>query len=80
MIVFLIYGHQIRHTFCTRLCEHKTNIKEIQPVMGHADLQTTMIKYTEVTLSRNMETLDLFSYEMSFFWEIHEIEKILILL
>ena len=59
--------HQIRHTFCTRLCEHETNIKVIQSIMGHADIQTTMNIYAEATLSRNMEAMDLLSKEASFF-------------
>ena len=39
--------HNLRHTFCTRLCENESNIKVIQDVMGHADVQTTMNIYAE---------------------------------
>lgn len=39
--------HQLRHTFCTRLCENETNIKVIQDVMGHTDIRTTMEIYAE---------------------------------
>ena len=28
--------HNLRHTFCTRLCEVETNLKIIQDIMGHA--------------------------------------------
>ena len=44
--------HIIRHTFCTRLCENETNIKVIQAVMGHKDIQTTMNIYAEVSNSK----------------------------
>lgn len=41
--------HITRHTFCTRLCENETNIKVIQSVMGHKDIQTTLDIYADVT-------------------------------
>ena len=41
--------HNLRHTFCTRLCEVETNLKIIQDIMGHADISTTMKIYAEVT-------------------------------
>ena len=41
--------HQLRHTFCTRLCEHETNLKVIQSVMGHSDIKTTMNIYASIT-------------------------------
>ena len=41
--------HIMRHTFCTRLCERETNVKVIQEIMGHADIQTTLDIYAEVT-------------------------------
>ena len=37
-------AHSLRHTFCTRLCERETNLKIIQSIMGHKDIQTTMDK------------------------------------
>ena len=42
-------AHHLRHTFCTRLCEKETNLKVIQSVMGHKDIQTTMDIYAEAT-------------------------------
>lgn len=48
--------HIIRHTFCTRLCENETNIKVIQTVMGHKDIQTTMNIYAEVS-EQKMQSL-----------------------
>lgn len=34
--------HHLRHTFCTRLCEHETNLKVIQDIMGHRNIETTV--------------------------------------
>ena len=42
-------NHIARHTFCSRLCEQDINVKVIQAVMGHKDIQTTFDIYTEVT-------------------------------
>ena len=39
----------LRHTFCTRMCEIKTNTKIIQEVMGHKNIRTTMNVYNEAT-------------------------------
>ncbi len=47
--------HIARHTFCTRLCENETNIKVIQSVMGHKDIQTTLDIYAEVTERKRQE-------------------------
>lgn len=57
--------HHLRHTFCTRFCEKETNVKVIQAIMGHANIETTMDIYAEVTdmkkqkamqnLSRNLD-------------------------
>ncbi len=47
--------HIIRHTFCTRLCENETNIKVIQLIMGHKDIQTTLDIYAEVSEKKRQE-------------------------
>ena len=47
--------HITRHTFCTRLCENETNIKLIQVIMGHKDIQTTLDIYAEVTESKKQD-------------------------
>ncbi len=41
--------HSLRHTFTTRLCEAGINVKVIQDVLGHADIQTTLGIYVDVT-------------------------------
>lgn len=44
--------HQLRHTFCTRLCENERDLKLIQEIMGHADISTTMDIYNESNIDR----------------------------
>lgn len=49
--------HVTRHTFCTRLCENETNIKFIQTVMGHKNVETTLNIYAEVTERKKQEVI-----------------------
>ena len=51
-------AHHLRHTFCTRLCEQETNLKVIQSVMGHKDIQTTMDIYAEATEEKKQESFE----------------------
>ena len=48
-------NHTSRHTFCSRLCENETNIKVIQSVLGHKDIQTTLDIYAEVSERKKQE-------------------------
>lgn len=48
-------AHNLRHTFCTRLCENESNLKVIQSVMGHSDITTTMDIYAECTAEKKQE-------------------------
>lgn len=48
--------HNLRHTFCTRLCEIEPNLKVIQEVMGHADISTTMDVYNEATKEQKQQS------------------------
>ena len=50
-------AHNLRHTFCTRLCENESNLKVIQDIMGHADIQTTMDIYAEATQEKKQEVM-----------------------
>lgn len=50
--------HHLRHTFCTRLCEHETNLKVIQAIMGHRNIQTTMDIYAEATAHKKREAFE----------------------
>ena len=48
--------HNLRHTFCTRMCENESNIKIIQEIMGHADISTTMDIYNEATREQKKQS------------------------
>ena len=50
-------AHNLRHTFCTRLCENESNLKVIQDIMGHSDIQTTMDIYAECTKEKKQEVM-----------------------
>ena len=52
-----ISAHNLRHTFCTRLCENETNLKVIQSIMGHKDIQTTMDIYADCTEDKKKEVI-----------------------
>ena len=47
--------HITRHTFCTRLCESNNNVKLIQTIMGHKDIQTTLDIYAEISEAKQQE-------------------------
>lgn len=44
-----ITNHMLRHTFATRMCESDINIKVIQDILGHRNIQTTLDIYTDAT-------------------------------
>lgn len=58
--------HILRHTFCTRLCEVETNLKTIQDIMGHKDIQTTMDIYAEATANMKMDAIANVSKKLKF--------------
>lgn len=57
IIVPQISAHNLRHTFCTRLCEVEDNLKVIMDIMGHHDIRTTMEIYAEVQKEKKQEVL-----------------------
>lgn len=59
--------HHLRHTFCTRFCEHETNVKVIQSIMGHADITTTMDIYAEVSEMKKQEAISELSNKYDIF-------------
>ena len=50
--------HNLRHTFCTRLCENETNLKIIQDIMGHRNNKTTMEIYAEATKEAKISSFE----------------------
>lgn len=60
-------AHHLRHTFCTRLCENETNLKVIQSVMGHKDIQTTMDVYAETTEQKKQESFERLAAKLDIF-------------
>ena len=50
--------HHLRHTFATRLCEAESNLKVIQSVMGHKNIETTMDIYAEATDRKKKESFN----------------------
>lgn len=57
--------HNLRHTFCTRMCENEPNIKIIQEIMGHRNIETTMDVYNEATKEKKMESFTRLEGKMS---------------
>lgn len=50
--------HHLRHTFATRLCEVESNLKGIQVIMGHKNIETTMDIYAEATDHKKEEAFE----------------------
>lgn len=59
--------HHLRHTFCTRFCENETNLKIIQAIMGHANIETTMNIYAEATDDKKTEAIERLSHKIDVF-------------
>jgi len=51
-------AHNLRHTFCTRMCENESNMKLIQDVMGHKNIRTTMDVYNEATADKKQASFE----------------------
>ncbi len=57
--------HHMRHTFATRLCEVEGNLKVIQDIMGHRNIETTMDIYAEATDRKKQVTFMELSAKLS---------------
>lgn len=53
-------NHTLRHTFTTRMCEAGVNIKAMQDILGHADIETTMNIYADATSDLKRREMDSF--------------------
>ncbi len=53
-------NHSLRHTFTTRICEAGMNIKAMQSILGHSDIETTMNIYAEASDSLNRSEINKF--------------------
>ena len=59
--------HHLRHTFCSRFCENETNLKVIQSIMGHANIETTLDIYAEVTETKKHEAIEKLAHKIDVF-------------
>ena len=59
--------HHLRHTFCSRFCENETNLKVIQSIMGHANIETTMDIYAKVTDTKKQEAIQNLAHNLDVF-------------
>ena len=59
--------HHMRHTFCTRLCEQEPNVKVIQEIMGHKNIQTTLDIYADATEEAKKESMGRLSEKLDVF-------------
>ena len=54
---FKVHPHLLRHTYITRLCESGMNVKQIQYLAGHSNVNITLNIYAHVTNNRPEELI-----------------------
>ena len=59
-------SHQLRHLFCSMLCEQGVSPKTLQEIMGHANFSVTMDVYTEFTAEKKQTELQQIEKNLSF--------------
>ncbi len=57
-------NHSLRHTFTTRMCEAGVNIKAMQDILGHADVETTLGIYADAT--KDLKSKEMIGFEEYF--------------
>ena len=50
-------NHSLRHTFTTCMCEAGVNVKVMQEILGHSDIEVTMNIYAEATKEFSVEEM-----------------------
>lgn len=50
--------HNLRHTFCSRLCAISNDYKAIQKLMGHSDISVTMDVYNHYNKRNGITAID----------------------
>lgn len=78
LLVPKISNHILRHTFATRMVETSMNIKAMQDILGHSDIQTTMNIYADATRDlkkQEMKSLEEFFIENKLLEEDSELNK-----
>ena len=60
-------AHHLRHTFCSRLCESEMNVKVIQQIMVHKNIETTLDVYTDVCFEKQQQSMEDLSKKIDLF-------------
>lgn len=50
--------HDLRHTFATLAFSQRVSAREVQEILGHANVQTTLNTYTHVTPQMTRQAID----------------------
>ncbi|WP_312505952.1 tyrosine-type recombinase/integrase [Lysinibacillus sp.] len=53
-----IHPHMLRHTFCTRLLKNGVEIATVSKLAGHANLNTTMKHYINISKAEKQDAVD----------------------
>lgn len=60
-------AHNLRHTFCSRICENETDVKTIQTIMGHSNFSTTMNIYAKISEKKKADMMARLSRSLDVF-------------